>query len=108
MADEQLIHALERRLALALDAPPERFSGELATYLQFLSSNAELRAVVTAGLEQEAERLALRPESALAAARACTAQMSTIARVLVRQLRPWLADGTLPDWVGPLLEGFDQ
>jgi hypothetical protein len=28
--------------------------------------------------------------------------------VLARQLRPWLADGTLPDWVGPLLEGFDQ
>src|SRR4051812_42667183 len=107
-ADELIIHGLERRLAVALGAPPERFSGELAAYLQFLSSSAELRAVVTAALAQETEGLAAEPQSGIPAAHAYAAQMSAIARVLARQLGPWLADGTLPGWVGPLLAGFDE
>jgi hypothetical protein len=107
-ADQQVVRALERRLAVALDAPPEHFSGELAAYLELLSSNAELRTVVTAALIQEAAGLAPRQAASGAAAQECAARTSAAARALAQALHPWLADGTLPGWIGPLLESYDE
>jgi hypothetical protein len=106
--DEQVVRALERRLAVALDAPPEHFSSELATYLELLSSNADLRAVVTAALAQEASSLAVRQAAGAASAQEGAARASAAARALAQALHPWLADGTLPGWIGPLLEGYDE
>jgi hypothetical protein len=107
-ADDQAIRALERRLAVVLDAPLERFHGELASYLEFVASSAALRAVIDAALAQEAEGLTIRQTASAAAARECAARTSAIAHELARALRPWLVDGSLPDWVGPLLEGYDE
>ena len=107
-ADEQIVRALERRLAVALDAPPEHFSTELAIYLESLSSNAELRAVVTAALAQEVAGVAARQAADAAVAQEYAARASAAARALALALRPWLADGILPEWIGPLLEGYDE
>jgi hypothetical protein len=106
--DDQVIGALERRLAIVCEAPPERFRGELASYLEFIASSAALRAVVDATLAQEAEKLTVQQAAATSAARECAARTSAIARELARALRPWLADDSLPNWVGPLLEGYDE
>jgi hypothetical protein len=102
-ADEQLVRALERRLAVTLDAPPEHFSTELAIYLESLSSNVELRAVVTAALAQEVASLAAQQAADAAVAQEYATRASAAARALAEALRPYLTDGTLPAWVGPLL-----
>jgi hypothetical protein len=107
-ADEQVVRALERRLAVALDAPLEHFSTELAIYLESLSSNAELRAVVTAALAQEVADMAARQAADAAVAREYAARASVAARALVRVLHSQLTDGTLPGWAGPLLEEYDE
>jgi hypothetical protein len=107
-ADGQVVRALERRLAVALEAPPERFSAELAIYLELLSSNPELRAVVTAALAQEAAGLAARQAADAAVAQEYATCAIVAAGALTQALRPWLADGTLPEWVGTLLEGYDE
>jgi hypothetical protein len=107
-ADDQVIRALERRLVVVLEAPPGRFRGELASYLEFVASSAALRAVVDAALVQEVAGLSVRQTAGTASARECAARTSAIAHELARALRPWLTDGSLPDWVGPLLEGYDE
>ncbi|HET9222746.1 MAG TPA: hypothetical protein VFO07_09590, partial [Roseiflexaceae bacterium] len=107
-ADEYVVRALERRLAVALDAPPEHFSTELAIYLESLSSNAELRAVVTAALAQEVADVAARQAADAAVAQEYAARSSAAARALAQALRPYLTDGTLPAWVGRLLEEYDD
>jgi hypothetical protein len=95
-------------LAVALEAPPEHFSTELAIYLELLSSNAELRAVVTAALAQEAANLAVQQTTNTTAAQEYATRTSAVARSLAQALRPWLDDGSLPEWTGPLLESYDE
>jgi hypothetical protein len=107
-ADEQIVRALERRLAIVLDAPPEYFGAEVATYLELLSSNAELRGVVTAALAQEAASLATRRAAGAAEIYECAVALVRVARSLAQALTREVADGMLPGWVGPLLEGYDE
>ncbi|HEX9439816.1 MAG TPA: hypothetical protein VF909_09050 [Roseiflexaceae bacterium] len=107
-ADEQILRALERRLALVLNAPPKHFSSELASYLEFLSRSVELRAVVTAVLRQEVEEPVALQDGGAATLNRCAVRMSEIAHTLALMLHPWLVDDTLPSWVGPLLESYDE
>ena len=106
--NEQLIRALERRLDLALSAPSERFNGELAAFLGYIVSQTELRRIVSAALDREARDGAARQAAGVVAAQEYGIRAATIAQALAQALRPWLADSTLPQWVGPLLQGYDQ
>ena len=100
---QQIMRALKRRLALALSAPPGRFGSELAAYLSYIASNAELRALLAGGLAAEAQVVGARNAVSAVATQEYATRSQTTARVLAQWLQPWLSDGTLPEWFGPLL-----
>jgi hypothetical protein len=106
--NEQLIRALERRLDLTLSAPSERFNGELAAFLAYIISQTELRGIVSAALDREGRDGAARQAAGVVAAQEYAIRAVKVARALARALQPRLADSTLPQWVGPLLQGYDQ
>lgn len=107
MTDERLVRALERRLEIALNAPPEWFSAEIAAFLGFVAASPELRAVVGTVLGYEAQRVKERRQQEEERAHTYALHSTQVARVLLEWLRPWVADGTLPAWVGNYLEQYD-
>lgn len=106
--DDQVARTIERRLAIALDAPLERFSGELALYLEFLATQPELRSIIDAALAHEHASVVGRPTASAAIVQECAARMSRVAAQLASALRPWLRDSSLPEWVAALLQHFDE
>src|SRR5690349_12167231 len=106
--DERLMRTLERRLDIALSAPPERFSGELAAFLSYLTTREELRAVISSALSQEAQAATIRRAADEHAAQAYADRAVAVTRALAESLRPWLADGSLPEWVGGLLRSYGE
>jgi hypothetical protein len=106
--DERQMRGLERRLDIALNAPPDRFSGELAAYLGYLATQEQLRTVISSALSQEAQAALDRRAEDERADQAYVDRSVAVARALAAALRPWLADGSLPEWAGELLRSYDQ
>ncbi|NOK60489.1 MAG: hypothetical protein GFH27_549297n88 [Chloroflexi bacterium AL-W] len=106
--NEQLIRSLERRAELVRTAPPARFSTELAAFLGFLASHTDLRAVITASLEHEVQRVGERHAERAILAQEYAAKSALIAQGLAEKLQHRLNDTRLPRWLGPLLRSYSE
>lgn len=104
METERLLRTLERRTALALESPPQRFRSELASLLAFVGEHDELRALVGAALAREADAIGARLASRALADQHYAAQTVPLAP----QLAALLTDDDLPPWALGFLGGYDH
>lgn len=99
-----LLRSLERRVQLALEAPPHAFRAELAGLLRFLAEHDEIRSVTAAALQYEQEQINARQSRIEAANQRFIEQTLPLAR----DLSLLLPLGEIPPWLAAFLIQYDE